>query len=136
MPNVSRIRWLRFIYPDGAFHFLHAVDIAKVVVALLSADITQNELALGNAPYSGKKAIAEVCAALGIPVYFQIRVPNTFLMTLARWLKNSIHPWDRFCITHPHFSYSVVNPSDFGLPVSFPTLLDVVKDVKAKWQST
>ncbi|MEK7299091.1 MAG: NAD-dependent epimerase/dehydratase family protein [Candidatus Margulisiibacteriota bacterium] len=136
MPNQGRIRWLRFIYPDGAFQFMHAADIAKVVQGVLESPNPGKEVVMGGKGHTARAAIREICDVLGIPVYFQIRVPNRFLLMLARWMRIKIHPWDRYCVTHPDFVYDAVTPETFGMASSYPTLTRVVQDIKTRWRPT
>ncbi|HBL60391.1 MAG TPA: epimerase [Cyanobacteria bacterium UBA8803] len=131
---VNLIRWFK---ADGSFHFIHARDIAQVVLYLINhpldrpelpPGLTNNHLVLGNLPMTVNQTVEELCAYLEKKIYF--RVP------LSLWLANffitlfqiQMSAWDRFCLNYRHFTYqNPVNPKTLGLPAYCPTFNDVLK---------
>lgn len=136
IPNIHWAKWLRYIYMDARFHFLHAHDIAGVVCHILANNPATKDLALGNPVMKGKEVISEICKSFDIPVPFQLKLNATFIFFLIWALRIKIAPWDRFCFKNPFFEYTVVNPSTFGLKTKFPTLKSVIEDLKSqpKWK--
>jgi nucleoside-diphosphate-sugar epimerase len=133
MPNQQFLKWLRFIYIDGAFHFLHAKDIAQVAVHLLDAEIGEKrDFALGTEKYTAKRAIQILAKAFGYKQPFRIKINPKFVMKIAGIFGIKIGPWERYCIENPYFSYDVVEPKTFGLETAFPTLESVVADIQSR----
>lgn len=125
-----RLRWLRWIYAASGFHFMHARDIAMMVdICLVHPDLKKHNFPIGFAPISGKQAIASLCAAFRIPVWFQIPIPTRFIFWLAKKMRIQIHSWDEYCIKNPFFIYDVVNPTSFARPAAFPTLPQILSDI-------
>ncbi len=132
LPGVTKwIDLIRFFKADGSFHFIHARDIAQVVLYLLDhppeADAPR-WLALGTEKVTINQAVEEVCTYLDKKIYFRLE--------LSRWLANffivlfriQMAAWDRFCMDYRHFTYQhIVNPSTFGLPTYCATFSDVLK---------
>jgi nucleoside-diphosphate-sugar epimerase len=131
-PSLKWAKLLRFFYMDSHFHFLHSRDIAAVSVYALFNDVPSQDVALGNPVMRGKDVIQTICRVFDIPMYFRIKIAPWFLMGLAKLFRIRLAPWDRFCINSPHFRYTTVNPTTFGLPTTFPTLDSVLEDIKAR----
>ncbi len=130
-PNISFLKWLRFIYVDGAFHFLHSKDIAAVSNYLLLNDTDKQEYALGNPSVTAKQAIETLCNTFGIPILFRLKITAGFVFTLAKIFRIVIGPWERHCINNPYMVYDTVTPETFGLKTAFPTLKSVLENIKA-----
>jgi len=129
-PNLHFLKWLRFLYVDGAFHFLHSRDIARVSNYLMLNDVDGDEFVLGQSSVTAKTAIETLCGVFGVPMRFRIKITASFIFTLAKWLRITIGPWERHCILHPYMVYDVVNPETFGETSAFPTLKSVVQNIK------
>jgi len=130
LPNLHWGKWLRYIYMDASFHFLHAYDIAGVVAHVLTNEVKERDLVLGNPVMSGKKVIEEICKVFEIPMRFRIKISPLFIFGLTKLLRIKLAPWDRFCFQNPHFHYDTVTPSTWGLTTKFPTLESVLLDIK------
>ena len=126
-------KWLRV---DASFHFIHAVDIARVCVHLLGQPQGPN-------PEVGQRRVRRL--VLGQPV---VSVNHT-VRQLVRWrggwmpplgvaitpwlvealiglLRLEVTPWDRFSIQQRHFVHAPVSPPErFGL-ISEAATLDAV----------
>ena len=129
LPSLSYLKWVRFINMHGAFHFLHADDIATVTKYVMTHPVASPDLVLGNAVITGKEAIQMLCKTFKIPLYFQIKITSLILMWIAKAFRIRVAPWDKYCIEHPFFSYKTVNPSTWGIPTKFPTLKSVLSDI-------
>lgn len=129
-PNLSFLKWLRFVYVDGAFHFLHSKDIAQVSNYLLLNDTDNNEYVLGNASVTAKEAIETLCRVFGIKMLFRLKITAGFVFGLAKIFRIVIGPWERHCINNPYMVYDTVNPDTFGLKTAFPTLRSVLENIK------
>lgn len=129
-PNLKLMKWLRFIVVDGAFHFIHSKDIAAVTTYLIDNDIDKRELVLGFKPITVKEAINAICKTWGIFIPFRIRISKSFIYLMAKIFRIKIGPWEQHCIENSDMTYDVVNPSDFGLEASFPTIEKLLNDIK------
>ncbi|MFC1770662.1 NAD-dependent epimerase/dehydratase family protein [Candidatus Margulisiibacteriota bacterium] len=129
IPNQRYLKILRFFYIDAKFHFLHSKDIATITKHLLLNETSENEYVLGTKVLTGKQTIETLCEFFKIPIYFRIKVPLGFVFFLANIFKIEIDPWTKYCLKNPFFEYKVVNPSDFGLKTTFPTLESVLQNL-------
>ena len=129
LPSLPYLKWVRFLNMHGAFHFLHADDIATVTRYALLNPVPSQNLVLGNAVITGKEAVQILCKAFNVRCYFQIKITSRMLMWIAKAFRIRVAPWDKYCIEHPFFSYKTVNPSTWGIPTKFPTLQRVLSDI-------
>jgi nucleoside-diphosphate-sugar epimerase len=132
LPDVTRwVNFIRFFKADGSFHFIHAKDIAQVVLHLVeNPPKTEEErkIVLGNQPVTVNQAIEEVCAYLGKKIYFQIELTPWMADLIIAIFNIQMAAWDRFCVQYRHFTYqNPVSPETYGLPTYCPTFLDVLK---------
>ncbi|NEO97285.1 MAG: NAD(P)-dependent oxidoreductase [Symploca sp. SIO2E9] len=133
---VNLIRWFK---ADGSFHFIHARDIAQIVLYLVNHPHTQDlslessskldkRLVLGNEPVSVNQVVEEVCAYLGKKVYFRlplyIWLANLFIVLF----RIQMSAWDRFSLNYRHFTYqNTINSRTFGLDSNCTTITDVLE---------
>lgn len=129
-PNLSYLKWLRFLYVDGAFHFLHSRDIARVAIYTMLNDVDKDEYVVGNASVTAKDAIETLCRVFDVKMLFRFRITASFIFSLAKLLKIKIGPWEKHCIEHPYMVYDTVNPSSFGVETCFPTLESALQNIK------
>lgn len=128
------IKWIdliRFFQVDASFHFLHAQDIAQVVLYLLEnppEGDEPREFVLGNPALTVNEAVEKICVYLNRRIFF--RLPLTpqlaeFFITLFRI---QMAPWDRFCMGYRHFSYAdPISPDSFDRPAYCPRISDLLK---------
>ncbi len=129
LPNyLHYMKYLRYISVSGAFHFLHAHDIATTTIHLMTADISDSHVVLGNPMIHAKDALSILREQSGFRSWFQFPIPTKSLITMADWFGIRIGDWERYCIENPYFTYRAVNPSSFGLPTKYPTLESVIQD--------
>ncbi len=126
------LRWVRWLRADGCFHFIHAQDIAQVVLYYLDRPAQAfRQFVLGNEVVTLNEAVRELCA------YWGLRVPPwqldltprrvAWLMRVARWLGMPLIPWDDFCAAYRYFCYEpVVHPGRLGLTPHCTTLPEVL----------
>lgn len=127
-------RWvglIRFFSVDGSFHYIHARDIAQVIVHLVAHPLpadAMKQMVLGNPQITVNGAIQELCRYFGkaIPV---VRVP---LLAVARAVvplfRIQMAEWDWFCLQYRHFTYkNPVNPATFDQPVYCETVPDLMR---------
>lgn len=131
MPNLHYMKYLKYLYVDGGFHFIHSKDIAAIVHFLIERDTQQRHLVLGNPYVTCKQAIAAICRVFSIPQWLRLQVSTKAILFFAKVFKIQIAPWDLYCIQNPHMRYQVVSPQSFGLETAFPTLDALLLDIKA-----
>ncbi|RAP26168.1 epimerase, partial [Candidatus Marinamargulisbacteria bacterium SCGC AG-343-D04] len=61
-PNLNILRFIRYIYVDGGFHFLHADDIAKISVHLMLNPHEKSEYILGCKPQTAKDTLSTLAS--------------------------------------------------------------------------
>ena len=128
------IKWaklIRFFQADGSFHFLHAQDIAQVVVYLIDHPIQPDEpheLVLGNAPLTANQAVEEICAYLKQRIYFRIPLSMQLADVFIKLFRIQMAEWDRFCLDYRHFTYDhPISPESFGMVNYCSTIADLLK---------
>jgi nucleoside-diphosphate-sugar epimerase len=128
------IKWaklIRFFQADGSFHFLHAQDIAQVVVYLIDHPIQPDEpheLVLGNPPLTANQAVEEICAYLKQRIYFRIPLSMQLADVFIKLFRIQMAEWDRFCLDYRHFTYDhPISPESFGMTNYCSTLSNLLK---------
>ncbi|HEY9826603.1 MAG TPA: NAD(P)-dependent oxidoreductase [Stenomitos sp.] len=131
LPEV--LKWtglLRFLKADGSFHFIHAQDIATVVLQLVQHPelAPSQQLVLGNAPITVNSAIATLCQFTHRRIYTQFDLKPWLINLLIRAFNIQMAAWDHFCINYRHFQYeNPVSPKTFGIPCYCSTLRQVLQ---------
>ena len=124
------LNYIRYIYVDGAFHFIHADDIAKVSVYIMQNPHDQKEFVLGNKEVHVKDAIKILCKLFDKKPWFRIYISVKFVFVLAKLLRIKVGKWEEYCINHPYMIFDTVTPKDFGLNNTFENLEDLIQDIK------
>lgn len=130
MPEIlKRINLIRFFKAAGSFHFIHARDIAKVVVHLVdNPPEPAGPLVLGNPAVTVDRAVEEICATLNKNIIFRIPLTGFLVDLFIKIFRVQMSSWDRFCLTYRHFTYKdPVTPATFGMTTEYETLRDLVK---------
>jgi nucleoside-diphosphate-sugar epimerase len=121
----------RWLTADASFHFIHARDIAAVVVHLvdhLPGPQDERHLVLGNDRLTANQLVKQLCAYFHQRIYFQIPLYIWLMNCFIVLFRIQIGDWEKFSINYRHFTHSkVFNPSDFGLQTNYPTLADVLR---------
>ncbi len=130
LPDV--LKWMnliRFLKAEGSFHFIHAADIAQIVLHLIEKPpIPAQPFVLGNQPVTVNQTIAEICAFLNKKIYFQIPLSDWLTDLIINWFKIKMSPWDRFCLKSRHFTYeNAVSPASFGLTNYCHSITELLK---------
>jgi nucleoside-diphosphate-sugar epimerase len=128
-PNSHYLNLLKFLYVEGAFHFLHAKDIAWIAVQTLLNPTDSQHYILGQKAIHVKEAIHILCNFFNKKIRFRIKISAGFIFSLAKILRIHIGPWERYCITHPYMVYDTVSPEYFGQSSAFLDLHAVLKDI-------
>jgi nucleoside-diphosphate-sugar epimerase len=115
-------KWIRHVYMEARFHFLHAYDIASVVIYLLNHPVPHQDYALGNPVMTGKNVIETLCRFFETPMSWRIKLTPWFVLKIAKLFRIQMAPWDRHCLSNPIFEYNTVAPDSFGMTTKFPTL--------------
>lgn len=135
LPEV--VKWLnliRFFKADASFHFIHARDIAQVVLFLIenpSDKLEPRDIVLGNQSLTVNQAVAEACEYFNKNIPFRIPLSvelAEILINLLRLfgVKIELAAWDEFCMKYRHFTYqNPVNPSTFGLNTYCPNFKNI-----------
>lgn len=124
---VDFIRWFK---AEGSFHFIHAQDIAQVVVHLIEHPETTpaDNLVLGNPEITVNECIRTLCTFSQRRIYGQVDVSPLLANTIVKIFNIQMADWDRFCLQYRYFGYDrPVSPATFGLACSYPTLTDLLK---------
>jgi nucleoside-diphosphate-sugar epimerase len=130
LPDV--LKWtglLRFLKLEGSCHFIHAQDIAAVVLQLIRhpESAPSRKLVLGNAAITANEAIAALCKAANQRIYFQLDLTPRLADWIIRLFNIQMGDWDYFCLNYRHFQYAnPISPKTFGLTGAYPTLKDIL----------
>jgi nucleoside-diphosphate-sugar epimerase len=132
LANARRyLRLARFVRGDGAFHFIHARDLAALVLAAMApgsalGTIESGPVVPGQAPVTVDEALAALCAVEGLRYRGWLALTPGRVRLACRLLGVRLSAWDRYCIDHPNLVYRVTRPEDVGLASGFPTLSSVI----------
>ncbi len=130
LPDV--LKWtglLRFLKLEGSCHFIHAQDIAAVVLQLIRhpESAPSRKLVLGNAAITANEAISALCKAANQRIYFQLDLTPRLADWIIRLFNIQMGDWDYFCLNYRHFQYAnSISPKTFGLTGAYPTLKDIL----------
>ncbi|APB32709.1 Nucleoside-diphosphate-sugar epimerase [Gloeomargarita lithophora Alchichica-D10] len=122
------LQWARWVRADGCFHFIHAQDIAQILMYYLAHPAGEfRQFVLGNEVIWLNQAVQELCAYFGmnLPRWQFNLTPRrvALLMQIARWLGAQLIPWDDFCAEYRYFRYDpVLHPARLGLTPRCQTL--------------
>jgi nucleoside-diphosphate-sugar epimerase len=130
LPDVlKRINLIRFLKAEGSFHFIHARDIAQIVLHLIQNPPTPAQpFVLGNQSLTVNQAVEEICAYLQKKIYFRIPLSDWLTDLIINLFKIQMSPWDRFCLNYRHFTYeNAVTPASFGLTNYCSSLAEILR---------
>lgn len=133
LPDVLKwldlIRWLK---ADASFHFIHAEDIAKVVLSLVNHPPNSShaeQVVLGNEAITLNQVVEEVCQFYHKKIYFRFNLSQGLANILIKLFRIQMADWDRFCLDYRHFTYqNPAHPSIFNIQPSYPSLTDILKE--------
>ena len=133
--EVVKWAWLiRFFRADGSLHFIHALDIARVIRHLLDhpeAAPASRRLVLGNPRVTANEMVDQICAAGGRRIYFRVPLTVGLARFFIKVFRVQMAEWDRYCMMQRHFVYAnAANPGTFGLPTKYPTIASALPDIR------
>ena len=70
------IQWAKWLKLNGAFHFLHAKDIASMIVLSMTGQKMPSDIVMGNKVMSFNTAVIEIARHFNQKVWFQIPIPQ------------------------------------------------------------
>ncbi len=126
------IKWLKWIWVDGTFHFIHAEDVATITKAILSEPIKTHNIVLGNQSISVKSAMKVLCTYFNERLWFQIKCPSFILHLLAKLSQIQLNKWDKYCLKNPHFKYNTIDLKEWKITLKYPTLQKALDSTKTK----
>ena len=122
----KHIAWARWFHLNGAFHFLHAEDIAKMVTISMTQDVPK-DMVMGNPKITFNDAILELAETMEKKPWLQLHIPQWMINALVVMFKRRMDSWGAHCAKHPYFVYNVHAPYHFGEELSFSSLKEVVE---------
>lgn len=127
LPQILRFApLLQHLYVDGGLHFIHAADLAAMVVRRLSAEAESTALVPGQAWYSVMDLMAETVDSAGAARAKWTLPLQPLLPALCYALQGQMSAWDRFSLHVRNTRYQVVRPEDQGLISRYPRWQDIV----------
>jgi nucleoside-diphosphate-sugar epimerase len=121
---IGLVRWFK---ADGSFHFIHAKDIAQVVLYLVDHDPPERRIVLGNQRTTVNQGVEKICAYLNKRIYFRIPLSMGLANFFIKVFNLQMEAWDRFSINYRHFTHTkTYTPASFGLKNYCSTLDDVL----------
>ncbi len=127
VPNY--LKYLKYIYVDGAFHFIHASDIATLAVFFMLNPKSKKEYVLGNPAMSVEDVIKTLCHVFNKRIFFNVLIKGWFIDVLIKVFRVKIGPWEKYCMDNPYMVFDAVNPKTFGLKGEFETLDSLIEDI-------
>ncbi len=114
------IRWAKWLRIHGAFHFLHAQDIAKMVTIAMTNNSMPADTVMGNPRMTFNEAIKEIAKHYKHKLWFQFSFPKWLIHLIIFLMGRRVDRWGAHCAKHPFFEYNVHSPQDFGQNVGIP----------------
>jgi nucleoside-diphosphate-sugar epimerase len=128
------LRWLhllRWMTARGTFHFIHAHDLATVIVQLLSHP-SGGHWIVGQPALQVREALGQLCQYAGLRYAPSLDLDRLW-PGLRPLLQSRMTPWDHFVFQHHrHVAYPAVRPEDFGRVSAFPDLSRVFEQLQKK----
>ncbi len=127
------LKWLwlaRFFKVEASFHFVHARDIAQVVLYLIEHPEypVPQRVALGNPAITVNELLTQLCQAYNLRIYFQIPLTPALVNFFIKVFRIQMAPWDYFCLNYRNFTYdTLLNPQTLGLTPYCATVADVLR---------
>lgn len=114
----------RRLRATGALHFIHAEDIARLVVHWLDVPPDDRHLVLGNRAHSMNEVLDGLAAWSGAPARpARLRLAlDGALDGLGVLLRPWMTAWDRHCLATRGHRYPALNPASVGLAPGRETL--------------
>jgi len=126
----KQINWLKYFYVDLGFHYIHAQDIAKVLIYFLENKTDNLDYVLGNQYTTLKKLIKQVANYFGKKVFLQILIPTPLLDFIIKVFRLKVDPWGLFSLNYRHFEYTTVNCQTYNLPSNLLQISDIMKSLE------
>ena len=127
LAQAERYLWLaRFFRAEGCFHFIHARDLAAMIVRVLEEGSPAPRVVPGQPATSFDEALAAICQVRGWRYRGTLALTPPRVLAGARLLGARLSAWDRYAIEHPRFEYRVTRPEDLGLTSAYPTIRSVL----------
>jgi nucleoside-diphosphate-sugar epimerase len=123
------LRWsglARFFKAQGKFHFIHAQDIATIILKLIESPAMGigKRLVLGTPAITFNQLIETCCAHNQQRVSpWQINLSPALINLFIKLFRIQMTPWDYYCLNHLDFSFpEPVHPTRWQLPAYCPSL--------------
>jgi len=118
--------WLRFLRIQGLFHWIHAADIAQMLVYWLKQGTAGTEMVLGNPAQTVGEVLAELSAYCDLAPVYQVPL-EPFLPLLTALLSGQMNDWDRYSLRARNLEYSAFYPARLGLFSEHASLQQVLR---------
>ncbi|MBF2054607.1 MAG: NAD(P)-dependent oxidoreductase [Candidatus Sericytochromatia bacterium] len=117
---------LQYLSVDGGLHFIHAADLAALVVRRLCTGIAPAALVPGQNWCSVMDLMAATARSAGA-ARANWKLPlQPALPALCYALQRQMSAWDRFSLHVRSTRYQVVRPEDYGLTSRYPRWTDIL----------
>lgn len=126
----KQINFLKYIYIDFGFHYMHTEDIAKCVIHIMENVDGDNDLVLGNDYITLNDFISQASGYYGQKSFFRIKIPSWLIILVVTVFRIKISRWDRFCFKYKFFKYNTVNCKKYGLDTNKFTIEEIMNDIE------
>lgn len=108
--------WLKWVYVDFGFHFIHAVDIAKIVFHLTTQPNSEKDIVMGNQYILFKDFVKAALKFYRKFQLFALEIPDGVLKKVIRIFKINVDQWGYFCWQYRYFKYKTTSCRDLKIP--------------------
>ena len=126
----EQLKWLKYLYIDFGFHYMHSQDIAKCVIHIMENIDDEHDLVLGNDYITLKDFLKQAARYYSRKSIIMVKIPNWFISFVINVFRVKISAWDRFCFQYKFFKYNTVNCRTFGLATDKFTVAEILQDVE------
>jgi len=121
--------WLRYLKAEGAFHWIHAEDIAHLILNWLQHPPTEQELVLGNPAQSVNQVLSELSLYTQTKTMPLLSLERLFPLLLPL-LSQRMSDWDRHSLRERSLIYNSFFPERLGLDSRFKELSEVLSHLQ------
>ena len=121
--------WLRYLKAEGAFHWIHAEDIAHLVLSWLRHPPPEPELVLGNPAQSVNQVLNELSLYTQTKPMQLLSLERLFPLLLPL-LSQRMSDWDRHSLRERSLIYNSFFPERLGLDSRFKELSAVLRQLQ------
>ncbi len=120
----------KYFYIDLGFHYIHAQDIAKIIVFLMENKNSKLDYVVGNDYILLKDFIKELASYFGKKPLLQIKIPTRFINFIIKLFRLKVDPWGYFSLNYRFFKYDITSCHSLKIPTQLDNLESIMQNLE------